>query len=177
MADPAKSDDQTPVAPTARLPLRWGGYRTRLAAGTLLIVGGGVAIAGSNDVTLLILLAGTIAHVAGWTIMPSDGWRRLTAVFPATLGCWLLLAGPSFIGVVILPYLGWLIVRHRPPATWLTGLFVLAAAVIVGRILPGYSGMALALAVMIVVMTVSALLARQLDLSQRISRRDRATPP
>src|SRR3954454_23101949 len=98
--------------PTSLLPLRWGGYAERLWGGFALILGGGVSIAGSNTNTLWLLEVATIAHMAGWCVLPSAGWRRVVAVLPSTAAMWLLLPGPRYLVVLLLPYLAWLLVRH-----------------------------------------------------------------
>ena len=41
---------------------------------------------------------GTVAHVAGWCILPSVGWRRVVVVVPSTISMWLLLPGPRLSG-------------------------------------------------------------------------------
>ncbi|PZQ90554.1 MAG: hypothetical protein DI534_04945 [Leifsonia xyli] len=147
--------------PTARLPLRFGDHATRLWAGTWLIVGGGTAIAGSNTVTLWLLGVATGAHVAGWCILPSAGWRRVVAVGPATLTMWLLLAGPRFVIVLVVPYLLWLLVRHRPPLAALTALPVALTALLVGEAFGlDYARMPAALAVVGVTMFACAWAAR-----------------
>jgi hypothetical protein len=142
------------------LPLRWGTASARTVAGGILIVSGAVAIAGSNTYVLLLLLAGLLAHVSGWAVMPSDGWRRVVAVVISTPATLLLLTGPRFIGVLVLPYIGWLLVRHRPLRSYPTLTFVLAAAVIVARLFPDYSGMLPALAIEFAVIAASAWVAR-----------------
>ncbi|MFT4028738.1 MAG: hypothetical protein QM675_02590 [Protaetiibacter sp.] len=119
--------------PSSLLPLRWGDYATRLWAGGWLVVGGGLSIAGSNTVTLWLLGIATVAHIAGWCILPSDGWRRVVAVGPATLSMWLLLTGPRFVVVLVAPYLLWLLVRHRPALTALTAIPVAVAGLLVGN--------------------------------------------
>ncbi len=147
--------------PAEAVPLRWGDHATRLWAGTWLIVGGGVAIAGSNTVTLWLLGVATFAHVAGWCILPSDGWRRVVAVGPSTLTMWLLLTGPRFVMVLVVPYLLWLLVRHRPPVTALTAIPVAVSAVLVGEAFGlDYSRMLPALAIVGATMAVSGWLAR-----------------
>lgn len=155
-----------PTMPASLPPLRWGDAATRLWAGTWLIVGGGVAIAGSNTEALWVLTLGTIAHAAGWCILPSAGWRRAVAVAPATLTMWLLLAGPRFVIVLVVPYLLWLLVRHRSALGALTALPVAAAAILVGDVAGlDYTRMLPALAVVGVTMLACAwgagLLARR----------------
>ncbi|MCS0498713.1 hypothetical protein [Protaetiibacter mangrovi] len=147
--------------PTSLLPLRWGDHATRLWAGSWLVVGGGVSIAGSNTEALWVLAMGTAAHVVGWCILPSAGWRRVVAVAPATLTMWLLLAGPRFLVVLALPYLLWLLVRHRPRLASLTGIGVAAVALLVGDAVgQDYSRMLPALAVVGATMVGGAWVAR-----------------
>jgi len=162
--------------PTALLPLRWGGYRTRLLGGLLLIVSGGVAIAGgsaSSPFAQFLLAAGTIAHVTGWSVLPAAGWRRVWALIPSTLAMWFLLTGPGWLAILLLPYLGWLLVRHRPIAAYPTALFVLAAAMMVAKPFPEYSGMLPALGIVSAVMAVSAWVARAVQVAQSRVRRGR----
>jgi hypothetical protein len=131
----------------------------RAAWGGILIASGAVAIAGSDTYVLLLLLAGVLAHVAGWAIMPSDGWRRATAAVISTPAVLLLLTGPQFLGVLVLPYIGWLLVRHRPARSYPTLVFVLAGSGIVGRLFPDYSGMLPALGIETLVIVASAWVA------------------
>lgn len=146
------------------LPLRWGDAATRLWAGVWLIVGGGVAIAGSNHNTLWLLGIGTGAHVAGWCILPAAGWRRTVAIGPATLTMWLLLTGPRFLFVLVVPYLLWLLVRHRPPRAVITAVPVAMVAVLVGNAFgQDYARMLPALAAVVAVIVVADRAARLLD--------------
>ena len=145
---------------TTTLPLRWGTTRDRTIQGGILIVSGAVAVAGSDTYVLLLLLAGLLAHVAGWSVMPADGWRRVVAVVISTPAVLLLLTGPRFIAVLVLPYIGWLLVRHRPLRSYPTVIFVLAGAVILARLYPDYSGMLPALGIEFAVMVGSGLAAR-----------------
>jgi len=145
---------------TTGLPLRWGTAQARSVGGGILIVAGAVAIAGSDTYVLLLLLAGLLAHVAGWAVMPADGWRRVVAVVISTPAALLLLTGPRFVGVLVLPYAGWLLVRHRPLRSYPTLTFVLAGAVIAARLFPDYSGMLPALGIEFGVIVASAWAAR-----------------
>ncbi|MEP6843829.1 MAG: hypothetical protein ABJA11_09920 [Pseudolysinimonas sp.] len=145
---------------TTTLPLRWGTAPARIVGGGILIVSGAVAVAGSDTYVLLLLLAGTVAHVAGWCVIPTAGWRRVVAIVISTPAVWLLLTGPRFIGVLVLPYIGWLLVRHRPLRSYPTVIFVLAAAVIVPKLFPDYSDMLPALGIEFAVMVAAALAAR-----------------
>jgi hypothetical protein len=156
------------VEPTRSLPLRWGSYETRLIGGLALIVAGGVAIAGANTFQLLLLPVASAAHIIGWGVIPSEGWRRVTAALPSTLGCWMALPGPKYLVVLVLPFVAWLLVRHRPARAWLTVPLVIAAAIGVALVVdhldgesPGvYPWMLPASAVMGAVLVGGAYLAR-----------------
>jgi hypothetical protein len=145
---------------TTTPPLRWGTARARTLGGGILIVAGAVAIAGWDTfVPPPFLLAALVAHVAGWSVMPADGWRRVVAVTISTPAVLLLLTGPRFIGVLVLPYVGWMLVRHRPLRSYPTLTFVLAGAVIVARLFSDYSGMLPALGIEFAVIVASAWVA------------------
>ena len=146
--------------PTRALPLRWGSYTDRYLAGLLLIVSGGLQLQGSNTWTLALLLIGTVAHATGWAIMPALGGRRLLAVVPATAQLWILLAGPLAVWTLVVPYLCWLLVRHRPARSYITVLLPLANGVVLPRFFTEYSGMPAALAISMAVVVASAWLAR-----------------
>jgi hypothetical protein len=153
--------------PTSLLPLNWGNYTDRYLAGLILIVGGAIQLQGSNTWTLPLLLIGTAAHATGWAIMPARGWRRLLVVVPATFQIWLLLTGPQSMWTLVVPYLGWLIVRHRPLAAFLTAVFPLANGFLIPQFFSEYSGMPLSLAISMAVFVGSAWLARLIAQSRR----------
>jgi hypothetical protein len=146
--------------PTSLLPLRWGRYRERYLSGLCLIVGGGVAIAGSDTFALWLLWAGSITHIAGWCILPSAGWRRLVVILPSTISMWLLLPGPRYLVVLVIPYLGWLLVRHRPALAYPTAIFVLAGAILLGQVVSEYRDMLEVLGIEFAIVVASAWLAR-----------------
>ncbi len=157
--------------PTSALPLRWGTYRGRYLAGLLLIVGGAIQLQGSNTWTLPLLLIGTTAHAVGWSIMPAAGWRRMLVILPTTAQIWLMLTGPASVWMLVAPYLCWLLVRHRPAASYVTVLFPLAVGFIIPQFLMEYSGMPLALTVSMTVFVASAWLARLIAASaQKLSK-------
>lgn len=163
--------------PTRALPLRWGRYDDRYAAGLLLIVGGGVQLQGSNTWTPQFLLIGTLAHVIGWSIMPARGGRRLLAVVAATAQLWVLLAGPAWAWSFVVPYLCWLGVRHRPARSYITALIPLASGLVIPALFTEYSGMPAALAVSAAVLAGSAWLARLIAARpRRRSQRTGAAP-
>ena len=153
--------------PTSLLPLHWGRYRDRHLAGLALIIAGTVGLQGSNTWILGLLLQGTIATAVGWSIMPARGWRRLLAVVPATGQIWLLLTGPMSVWTLVIPYLCWLLVRHRPPRSYVTVLLPVANGVILPQFLQEYSGMPWALAISLGVLVASAWLARLIAVSVR----------
>lgn len=162
--------------PTSTLRLRWGGYRTRMLGGLLLIVAGGLAVAGgaaSSPFAAFLLYAGSAAHIAGWSVLPAAGWRRVWAFIPSTLVMWALLAGPGWLWILVLPYVGWLLVRHRPPASYPTLLFVIVGAVMVAPLFPSYDLMLPALGTMATIMVLSALAARAVHIAQARARRIR----
>ncbi|WP_167050469.1 hypothetical protein [Salinibacterium sp. ZJ77] len=146
--------------PSSLIPLRWGDPATRLWAAGWLTIGGGAVIAGSNDVALWALAMGAAAHAVGWWVAPSAGWRRLVALPLSMLGSFLLLAGPRFTFVLAIPYLCWLLVRHRPAITTLTVIPVIAVAVITGGMFEhDYSRMLPAVAAVFATMVLCAWLA------------------
>jgi energy-converting hydrogenase Eha subunit A len=141
-------------------PLRWGDSRSRAVAGGILIISGAIAVAGADTFVLWLLLLGAVVHIAGWCVMPASGWRRVVASVLSTPAVLLLLTGPRFIGVLVLPYIAWLVVRHRPARSFPTLVFVLGAAVILSRLYGDYSGMLPALGIEVAVMAASAWAAR-----------------
>jgi hypothetical protein len=151
--------------PTSMLSLRWGRYRGRYLAGLMLIIGGAVQLQGSNTWTLPLLLIGTTAHVVGWSIMPASGWRRMLVIVPATAQIWLLLTGPGSVWMFVIPYLCWMLVRHRPARSYVTVLLPLANGLVIPQFSMEYSGMPVALAVSLSVFVGAAWLARLIAVS------------
>lgn len=146
--------------PSSLLPLRWGTWRGRSIAGAMLIVGGMVGLQAANTGYLLPLIYGTAAHTIGWWIMPCDGWRRHVVVLPAGVQVWLLLTGPQSVWTLAIPYLCWMLVRHRPLRSWVTVLFVIANGVLAASLFGEYSSMLPALAIAGAVCVASAWIAR-----------------
>lgn len=161
--------------PTRSLPLRWGNYTDRYLAGLLLVVGGAIQLQGSNTWTLPLLLIGTAAHAAGWSIMPASGWRRIVAVLIGTTQIWLLLTGPLSMWTLTAPYLCWLLVRHRPARSYVTALFPVANGFLLPQFFTEYSGMPRALAISMAVLVASAWLARVIAASARTSSQSAAS--
>jgi hypothetical protein len=92
--------------------------------------------------------------------MPAAGWRRLVAVIPATGQLWIMLTGPLSMWTLVVPYLCWLLVRHRPARSYITVLFPLANGFILPRFFTEYTGMPAALAISMAVFVASAWVAR-----------------
>jgi hypothetical protein len=148
--------------PTRQLPLRWGGYVDRYVLGLALILGGGIGLQGANPRILLLLLAGTIMHAAGWAILPADGWRRVLGAVVGTAQIWLLLIGPAAVWTLVLPYLAWLIVRHRPLRSYVTVLFPLATGILVPQLTHQYQHQPIALTIALAVVVGSAWVAARI---------------
>lgn len=156
--------------PSSRIPLRWGSWGGRSWGGLWLIVGGGSAIVGSsaaftvssaaNAFILVLASVGTIVHVIGWCVMPSRGWRRVAVIIPSTLSMLALLAGPRYLTLLVVPFLCWLIVRHRPLRVYPMAAFVVATGVVLARLFPNYDGMLIASAVALFVVVGAAWAAR-----------------
>ena len=149
--------------PTSRLPLHWGTYRGRYLAGLTLIVGGGIHLLGANVWTLHFLLVGTVAHAAGWAILPAQGWRRVTAVAPSVATIWIVLTGPQALWAITLSFTCWLLVRHRPLRSYLTVLFPLVTGIAIAQYFRELSGMPVALAIAMTVAVASAWIARMIE--------------
>lgn len=133
-----------PVETAAQLPLRWGTYDDRRWVGLTLIAGGLVHLQASRPDDLLPLAVGSLAHIVGWLIMPARGWRRIVPIVPSTFVGWLLLAGPQSMWTLTIPFLCWLLVRHRPWRSLLAVSPVLLNGVIAAAVFREYEGMPLA---------------------------------
>lgn len=144
------------VEPAARLPLRWGRYRERVIAGLVLIVGGLVHLQAASTLNLLPLLVGTLAHVVGWLILPASAGRRLWPAGPSALAVWLLLTGPQSMWILVVPYVCWLVARHRPARSYLTLAPVLLNGVAAIAFFREYDQQLLALGISGAVLTGSA---------------------
>lgn len=142
--------------------MRWGRYEDRYLWGLILILSGAIGLQASNTHTNFLLLQGATVFVVGWSIMPSRGWRRIVVIAPATGQLWLLLTGPLSVWTLVVPYLAWLLVRHRPLRSYLTVVFPIANAVLLPNFFVEYSAMLPALAVSLAVLVGSAWLARLL---------------
>ena len=52
-----------------------------------------------------------------------------------------LLPGPSYLTLLVVPLLGWMLVRHRPLRCYPLVAFAIATGIVLARVFPGYSGM------------------------------------
>ena len=162
------------VEPTRALPLRWGDYRLRYLSGLALIISGAIAIQGASAYVGYPLAIGTLAHVVGWWIMPAAGWRRIWVVLPSLLSVIILLMGPAAVGLLSVPLVGWLLVRHRPPATMLLAVPVLVIGLLLREVWAEYDRMLPALAVMAALVVASAWCARLAAASRLFHRQRKA---
>lgn len=162
--------------PSSLVPLRWGTWTGRSWGGLWLIVSGGAAIAGSsaaNGFTLLLAAVGGGAHLLGWAILPTSGWRRILAMLPSLLAMLTLLPGPAYLSVMVVPFLAWLLVRQRPLRVAPMAAFVVATGIVLARIFPGYDGMLTAATVSLGVAVGAAWAARAVHAASARPRRTR----
>jgi hypothetical protein len=81
---------------------------------------------------------------------------------------WLLLAGPRFVIVLVVPYLLWLLVRHRSALAALTAVPVAMVALLVGDAFgQDYTRMLTALGIVGVAMLAAGWLAQLIDRRRR----------
>lgn len=155
------------IEPTRSIALRWGNYDDRYFAGLTLIVCSTIGLSGTNTYILPLLGLNTIAQCVGWWILPAKGMPRIWAIFPGMISMWLMLTGPTALWLLAGTYACWLWARSRPPASYLTVLFVLTAGILVGGISREYTGMPIAVPIMAVVIVGSAFIARGIARRQR----------
>lgn len=144
------------IEPTAALPMRWGTWSDRRWAGLILIAGGLVHLQSANTGNLIPLIIGTAAHTVGWLIMPAVGWRRLVPLLPSGLVVWLVLTGPQSMWTLSIPFVCWLLVRHRPWRSLLALGPVLLNGVAAAAFFRSYDDMLLALSISAVVLVGSS---------------------
>lgn len=160
--------------PTRALPLTWGRYEDRYAWGLILIIAGAVGFQAASTWSNSFLLQGAVVYALGWSILPARGWRRILAV-PVTGQLWLLLTGPLSVWTLVVPYLAWLLVRHRPVRSYVTIFLPVMSAVLISPLFTEYTGMIPALALSLAVLVGSAWAARALATTVR-PRANRALP-
>lgn len=157
--------------PTRFVPLRWGTWTGRSWGGLWLILAGGVAVAGSNAQASWLAAAGLIAHLAGWSVLPARGWRRVVVLMPSAFAVFALLAGPGYLAVLVIPLLCWFLVRHRSWRVYPLAAFQVATGVVLARLFPDYDGMLLAASIALLVAVCAAWAARAVEAASARSRR------
>jgi hypothetical protein len=153
--------------PTRRLALRWGTYRGRYLAGLMYVAAGTVILLSSNTYSLGFLLVGTVAHVAGWFVLPATGARRLIAFGPSLIAIFLLLTGPQIMFAMAAVLFGWLLVRERPIRSYVVLLFPIFSGVLMAYSFHSNHDVPVAFGIECVVVGASAWLARFLATTHR----------
>lgn len=148
--------------PTAQIPLRWGGYRARYLAAVVLILAGGLLVQASSVYSQQFLAVGAVAHLIGWWVLPSRGWRRLWSSIPSVLVMILLLTGGPAFAALVVPLAGWLWLRQRPARSYLALIAPLAAGILLGQAFPQYGSGAIVVSISGLVLVGAAWLARLL---------------
>jgi hypothetical protein len=142
--------------PTLRLPLRWGGYRSRLIAGGSLLAVGALLIVQTTAYTTTLGWLGAVVHLVGWVILPARGGRRSIAAPASLLSFVLMLIGPPLVWLTAIPLALWLLVRERPGIAYvlvpLPALCTAVALVVFGAFVPK-------VALFVVVLAVAVLCA------------------
>lgn len=139
--------------------LRWGRRGDRLVLGLALILGGGLGVQGTTPYILWLLPAGLVLHVAGWAILPTDGWRRILGAFLGAIAALLLLSGPQALWMLVLPYAGWLVARKRPPLAWVTAALPIATGIVLALVTREYEQLPWALPIQLAALVTAAWLA------------------
>ncbi len=148
--------------PAARLPLRWGTYRTRYVAGIALIFAGGALVQLTSAYSLLVLPLGLFAHITGWCILPGIGWRRVLASGVGALTTIVLLNGAPATVFLAFPLAAWLLVRQRPVLSYVSLAIPLLASIVLAQYFPDYGWGVIVLSIAGIVLIGSAWLARSL---------------
>ncbi len=133
--------------PTRSLALRWGTYPTRLLAGLGLIFGGGILVQFTSAYSLVVLPVGLAAHITGWLILPGIGWRRIVGSLAGSLAAIVLLNGASAVWALALPLAAWLLIRQRPPLSYVTLVVPLATMFLLEQFFTDYGWGVLVLSV------------------------------
>jgi hypothetical protein len=137
--------------PPHALPLRWGAFRSRHLAGIALLVAGAVNLLSANTYTLIFLLLGSIAHIAGWLVLPVRGSRRIGAILPSFLAVFAMLTGPQALPLLVVPLLAWMWVWRRPAISYVAAIPLLAVTLAFARVFREQSAMPFAFGVSVVV--------------------------
>ena len=152
--------------PSSLLPLRWGRYRLRYLGAIVLILAGALVIQAGSAYADYLIVIGFAAHIAGWAILPARGARRAAVAVPSALFVTALLLGSVAAVLLVVPLAFWLLVRQRPGRSYLATLLPLASGLLLAQLYPQYGNGAIVVAVSLVVVVVSAWIARALAQSQ-----------
>ncbi|MBN9150802.1 MAG: hypothetical protein J0H56_05210 [Micrococcales bacterium] len=148
--------------PASRLPLRWGSYTARYAAGVALIFAGGALVQLTSAYSLVVLPLGLFAHTTGWCILPGVGWRRILGAGIGALTTIVLLNGAPATVFLVFPFAAWLLLRQRPLVSYLTVVVPLLVAAVLSQTFPDYGWGVVVLSISGAALTGAAWLARSL---------------
>lgn len=153
--------------PAESLQLRFGSYRGRYLVALALLFAGGGMLQLASAYTLGLALAGFLASVAGWIVVPGPGARRAIVIVPAVLGVAALLGGAQAGVLLALTLASWLFVRMRPALTYLLLVVPVTASYLLGLAFPHYGDGVVVGAVLAVALIASAWLARLVAVHRR----------
>jgi hypothetical protein len=159
--------------PTASLPLRWGGYRTRYVLAVALILSGALLVQAASVYAGYFVTIGFAAHIAGWLILPSRGVRRVIIALPSAILASGPLIGPPGSLLLVLCLLAWLWARQRPAIAYLVLCLPIVSGAILTQLYQQYGDGQIVVAVSLVVIVGSAWLASAVARTRRISSAER----
>lgn len=149
-------------------PLRWGRVGDRVGMGAALTLAGAVAVAGATVYVPWLAVLGTLAHLAGWAVLPTSGARRVVAAIVSTTAVWTVLVGPRACVALVLCSACWMLARRRSARAWLAILLPLAAGLEIALLLPAdMRGMLPAIGIMTAAVVGSAWIAALSDRAGR----------
>lgn len=148
--------------PANTIDLRWGRYRTRLALGVSLAFVGGFLVQFTSAYSLVALPVGLAIHVLGWCILPGIGWRRVLGSAVSALAMIALLNGAGATWFLAFPLAAWLLLRQRPPISYVTLVLPVIAMFLLAELFPEYGYSIIVLAIATAVLVGAAWLARGL---------------
>jgi hypothetical protein len=154
--------------PTSLLPLRWGSYRWRYVAAVALLFAGGLLMQASSVYAGFFLTIGGAAHLAGWWIVPGRGWPRFWMSLPSVGIMVLLLTGGYAFVALVVPLLGWLLVRRRPALSYLAIVVPIVSGILLGQLFPQYGFGGIVVGISTAAMVLAAWIGRGLATSRRI---------
>lgn len=154
--------------PTRSLPLRSGGYRSRLTIALVLLFAGALLVQATSVYTGYFLGIGITAHVAGWLLLPARGVRRVVIALPSALCVSALLIGPLASVLLVVPLVGWLWMRQRPGISYLVAILPVLSGRILGALFPQYGHGLIVVLVSVVVIVGCAWLAQTIARTRRI---------